>query len=210
MDDHQVLNDFMQRKIITIDQLVGMLECSTISARRRLKAWKALNSINRNGRYYTLPRIPVFDENGLWRYQAVLFSRHGNLKQTIVTLIQSSPKGLSAAEIATLVDLAPNSSFISQLRNAPGVKREKHAGRFLYLSNRSEIRERQMEQREVPAFPSDTQAVAILVQFIKHPGIGVSELAGLVADQGIPIEPAVVQRFLNFHDLLKKTPDTRP
>lgn len=210
MDDHQALNDFMRRKIITINQLVGMLECSTISARRRLKAWSALNSINRNGRYYTLPRIPVFDENGLWRYQAVLFSRHGNLKQTIVALIESSPEGLSAAEIATRVDLAPNSSFISQLRNAPGVKRDKHAGRFIYLSDRSEIRERQMEQREEPVFPTDTQAVAILVQFIKHPGIGVSELAGLVSDQGVSIGPAVVQRFLNFHDLLKKIPDTRP
>lgn len=210
MDENQVLENVGRRKIITIDQLVDLLECSAVTARRRLKQWKAHTSINKNGRYYTLPRIPVFDENGLWRYQAVFFSRHGNLKQTIVALIEGSPKGLAAAEIAELVDLAPNSSFLSQLRDAPGVKREKHGGRFIYLSDQPDIHERQKERREEIAFPTDAQAVAILVQLIKHPGIGVSELAGRVSDQGISVGPAAVQRFLQFHDLLKKTPDTRP
>jgi hypothetical protein len=207
MDENQVLDDFMLRKIITIEQLTNLLECSTITARRRLKVWKAHTSINQNGRYYTLPRIPVFDENGLWQFQAVLFSRHGNLKQTIVALIESSPKGLAAAEIAKIVEIAPNSSFLSQLRNVPGLKREKHDGRFIYLSDRPGIHERQ--HREEIFFPTDAQAVAILVQLIKHPGIGVSELAQRVSDQGVSVEPAAVQRFLNFHDLLKKTPDTR-
>jgi hypothetical protein len=207
MDENLVLNDFMLRKIITIEQLTNLLECSTITARRRLKVWKAHTSINQNGRYYTLPRIPVFDENGLWQYQAVLFSRHGNLKQTIMALIESYPKGLSAAEIAKIVDLAPNSSFLSQLRNVPGVKREKHDGRFIYSSDRPGIPER--ERREEIVFPTDAQAVAILVQLIKHPGIGVSELSQRVSDQGGSVEPAAVQRFLRFHDLLKKTPDTR-
>jgi len=43
-----------------------------------------------NGRYYTLPQVPVFDENGLWKFQTVLFLNHGNLKQTIVALITDS------------------------------------------------------------------------------------------------------------------------
>lgn len=210
MDEPKVLEHIGRQKIITINELVGLLECSVITARRRLKAWKAHTSINQNGRYYTLPKIPVFDENGLWRYQAVLFSRHGNLKQTIVALIQGSFKGLAAAEIAELVDLAPNSSFLSQLRNAPGIKRERQDGRFVYLSGQPDIREKQRERREGIAFPTDAQAVAILVQLIKHPGIGVSELVQRAATQGVSIEPAVVQRLLQFHGLLKKTPDIGP
>ncbi len=210
MDETPVLDDFMRRKIITIGQLADLLECSAITARRRLKAWRAHTSINQNGRYYTLPRIAVFDQNGLWRYQAVLFSKHGNLKQTIVALIEGSPKGLAATEIAELVGLAPNSSFLSQLRDAPGVKRQKHGGRFIYLSDQPDIQERQRQRRQGIAFPTDAQAVAILVQLIKHPGIGTEELAQRVSGQGISVEPAAVQRFLNFHDLLKKIPDTRP
>lgn len=208
MDEPKVLEHIGRQKIITINELVGLLECSVITARRRLKTWKAHTSINQNGRYYTLPKIPVFDENGLWRYQAVLFSRHGNLKQTIVALIQGAPKGLAAAEIAELVDLAPNSSFLSQLKNAPGIKRKRHDGRFVYLSDQPDIREKQRERREGIAFPTDAQAVLILVQLIKHPGIGVSELAKRATSQGILIEPAAVQRLLQFHGLLKKTPDT--
>jgi hypothetical protein len=34
----------------------------------------------------------LLNENGFWRYQAVLFSKHGNLKQTIVALITDSPQ----------------------------------------------------------------------------------------------------------------------
>jgi len=99
MDQKLALDYFSRQKIIILEQLIGRLECSAITARRRLKQWQTYTSINQNGRYYTLPQIPVFDQNGLWRYQAVLFSKHGNLKQTIISLITDSPKGLSAGEI---------------------------------------------------------------------------------------------------------------
>ena len=104
MNENRVLEKFRRQKIITIGQLVKWLKCSVITARRRLKKWQVYTSINNNGRYYTLPQIPVFNENGLWRYRKVLFSKHGNLKQTIVALITESEKGLSAVEIAELVD----------------------------------------------------------------------------------------------------------
>jgi hypothetical protein len=167
MDQNRVLEKFRQQKIITIGQLVQWLNCSVITARRRLKKWQSYTSINKNGSYYTLPQIPVFDENGLWKYRKVLFSKHGNLKQTIVALITGSSKGLSAAEIAELVDLVPNSSFLSRIKSVPGVRREKHQGRFIYLSDHPEIYSRQMQTRAnrqaAVGFPSDSEAVEILV-----------------------------------------------
>ena len=210
MGDSQALENFRRWKVITIEQLVTLLECSVITARRRLKQWRTHTSINKNGRYYTLPEIPVFDKYGLWRYQAILFSKHGNLKRTIVALITDSTKGLSAAEIAEIVGLVPNSSFLSQLKDVPGVKREKREGRFIYLSDQSDIYARQQRRFEAIAFPTEAQAVLILVQLIKNFDIGIEELAARVSDQGLSVEPAAVQRFLHFHDLLKKTSDTKP
>jgi hypothetical protein len=210
MDENHVLEYFDRRKIITLEQLIEMLKCSAITARRRLKQWRTHTSINQNGRYYTLPEIPVFDQNGLWKYQAVLFSKHGNLKQTIISLIVNSPKGLSAVEIAELVDIAPNSSFLSQFKNVAGVKREKHRGRFVYLSDRPEIGARQKQRWVATSFPTDAQAVVLLVQLIKHPEIGVDQLADHVSEQGHSVEPAAIRSFLQFHDLLKKTTDTKP
>ena len=115
---------------------------------------KSYTSINKNGRYYTLPQIPVFDENGLWKYKTVLFSKHGNLKQTIAALITESEKGLCAVEIAKFVDLVPNSSFLSRFKSVSGVKREKHQGRFIYLSDHPEIYSRQMQTRAPKHFAS--------------------------------------------------------
>lgn len=210
MDEKHALDYFSQQKIITLEQLIGLLECSAITARRRLKQWQTYTSINKNGRYYTLPQIPEFDQSGLWRYQAVLFSKHGNLKQTIISLITESPKGLSAGEIAELVDLVPNSSFLSQFKDVAGVKREKHQGRFVYLSDRPEIYARQKRGWVAAGLPTDAQAVVILVQLIKHPDIDIEQLAGHVSEQGLSIEPAVIRSFLQLHDLLKKTSDTKP
>lgn len=212
MDEKLALTRFLQQKIITIDQLVELLTCSVITARRRLKKWQTYTSINQNGRYYTLPQIPVFNENGLWRYRTVLFSKHGNLTQTIVALIQTSSKGLSTTQIADFLDLPPNSSFISRFKNVPGVKREKHQGRFVYFSDQPEIynkqKDRWFERQDTVEFPTDAQAILILVHLIKHPGVSIDQLANQVSKKDKPIDSDSVRRFLQFHELLKKIADT--
>ena len=134
---------------------------------------------------------------------------HGNLKQTIVSLITDSPKGLSASEIAGLVDIAANSSFLSQFKSVPGVKRERHQGRYIYLSSRPEILSRQKQGRTPVGFPTDAQAVIILVHLIKHPDIGIELLSEHVSRQGQSVNPATLKSFLQFHGLLKKTSDTQ-
>ena len=213
MDEKQVLDQFRQQKIATIEQLVKWLKCSVMTVRRRLKEWHSFTSINQNGRYYTLPQVPAFDPDGLWRYQRVLFSKHGNLKQTIVALITNSAKGLSAVEIGRLVDLVPNSSFISRMSNVAGVQREKHQGRFVYFSERPEIYTQQKyalaSGRQGAGVPTDQEAVMILVELIKHPGISIEQLAARVSKQGQGVEPEAIRAFLELHDLLKKTSDTK-
>ena len=117
MNEKGVLKKFRQQKVITIEQLVQLFQYSVITVRRRLKKWKTYTSINKNGRYYTLPQIPVFDENGLWKYQTVLFSKYGNLKQTTIELIRRSQVGLSAVDIAEIIEIPSSSSFFSQIKN---------------------------------------------------------------------------------------------
>ena len=62
---NNVLRRFRAKKIITLDQLSDALQRSRRTAQRRLTEWQAINSYNKNGAYYTLPDIPVFDANGL-------------------------------------------------------------------------------------------------------------------------------------------------
>ena len=88
MDPNDAVKRFQKLKVVTIEQLVSLLESSVITARRQLKKWRAYTSFNMNGRYYTLPGIPQFDENGIWEYQRILFSKYGTLTQTISRLAE--------------------------------------------------------------------------------------------------------------------------
>ena len=62
----------------------------------------------------------------------------------------------------------------------PGVKREKHRGRFIYLSDHPQIysrqKQRRVSQQADVGFPTDSEAVEILVQLIKHPDLGIEQL----------------------------------
>lgn len=210
MGEINALKRFQKIKVLTIEQLVDLLNSSVITARRKLKKWRAYTSFNMNGRYYTLPGIPQFDENGIWKYQAILFSKYGNLKQTIVQLIRRSETGLSAKEIAQVAEIPSNSSIFSRLQGVPGITREKHQGHFVYFCDEPQTYQKQKSaiyRPEKARLPSDAEAVLILVQYIKHPHIGIEELSERVAQQGKVIDRDVIQRFLEHHDLLKKIPD---
>src|SRR4030043_1230093 len=84
------LSRIQREKVITVLQLSSLLQSSVITARRYLKSWRAYTSYNQKGLYHTLPSIPDFDENGLWVYHSVRFSRHGTLRDTIVHLLRHS------------------------------------------------------------------------------------------------------------------------
>ena len=127
-------------------------------------------------------------------------------------MIEASPKGLSAIQIADILDLPPNSSFISRIKNVIGVKREKHQGKFVYFSDQPEVYSRQQgrwfERQDSVDFPTDTQAIIILVYLIKHPGVSIDQLAKQVSKKDKLIDSNSVRRFLQFHGLLKKNADT--
>ena len=124
MREIDVLKRFRRVKVLTIEEVVELLKSSVMTARRRLKKWEALTSFNHNGRYYTLPRIPQFNDHGIWKYQRILFSKYGNLKQTILELVRRSEAGLSAREVARIVEIPSNSSIFSQLQRVSGIKRK--------------------------------------------------------------------------------------
>ena len=211
MDEYDVLVKFRQDKIMTIEELIHVMQCSAITVRRRLKKWEAFTSINQNGRYYTLPEIPEFDDNGLWKYQSALFSKHGNLRQTIVQLVKKSKKGLSAADISQTIEIPSTSSYFSQIKNSDGIKREKHQGRFFYFADSSakyQQQKREIGQQSADDWLTDAQAVKVLVHLIKNPGIEVNRLAIESAPPGSHFDIDSVKQFLQFHDLLKKTSDT--
>ena len=198
------------KRIATLAELVLHLHCSPRTVQRRLAQCQAIHSYNHNGRYYTLPQIPPFDVHGLWRYRGVFFSRYGNLPQTFVQLVHHSPAGLTAAEAGELLGLRP-SSFLWSFRSHPALKREKHQGFYVYLAGKSDRRAEQQRQRAraLPTRrrPTEAEAIAILVEKIKHPTLSVAALSRGLAKQNLRVEPERIGDFLAHHGLgVKKTP----
>ncbi len=207
-----VLDTFRANKVMKIEQMRTLINCSVSSVRRFLNVWNTYTSYNKKGRFYTLPDIPQFDKNGLWWYHKIFFTKHRNLRNTIIYLVKTSEKGMSSREIGRIVGLDP-SSFMHHFRNIEGIKREKIQGRFIYFSDISGLYTKQRQnliehQRLQLECPSDADAILILVQFIKHAQSSVEKLSALLASQGRNIKPSVIRRLLQYHDLLKKTQDT--
>ena len=98
--------------------------------------------------------------------------------------------------------------MVSQLQKVPGIRREKHQGCFIYFSGEHETYEKQKGVLYLPEkvkLPSAAEAVQSLVEYLKHPDIGIEELAERASQLGNVIDPAVIRNFLEYHDLLKKT-----
>ena len=199
-----------RRKVVTVLDTSALLQTSPRTARRMLAQWNAHRSYNRNGRYYVLPEVVRFDADGLWRHGTTGFSRYGNLSQTLVGLVHHSSAGLGAAELGELLGMQPH-GFLSLFRRHPALRREKHAGRFVYFSadetrhaEQSETRRNRVRRAELPG---DAEAIAILVAAIKHPGLGAEALWRQLTDQAVATTPQRIENLFAHHGLcLKKTP----
>ncbi len=202
-------------KVFSIRELSSVLTCSIPNARLKIKQWQAYTSYNQNGKYYTLPQIPQFDQYGLWRYKNVGFSKYGNLKKTIIHLVTASPAGLSGKQLGEILGLLPQ-SFLHHFRECPGIYREKHDGVFVYFSDIDDLCEKQVYKRSslicrsAIVTISDTEAILILVAIIRQHGISAEDIAALSEIKKNGIKLSDIKGFMEYHGLLKKIPDFRP
>jgi hypothetical protein len=197
-----------RKKIVTLQELALYLQCSTRTVQRRLENLQTIRSYNHNGRYYTLEDIPKFDDDGLWRYRGTYFSQFGNLTQTFVQLVHRSPAGLTSRQAGDLLGLRP-SSFLWNLHDHPGIKRQKHQSCYVYFSADRQTYSRQKDQRSKlireSKLPSDMEAVLILAEIIKHPDWDIDRIASGLKKQKYPVTVRMIQNLLNTHGLeLKK------
>jgi hypothetical protein len=206
----KALKRFRTKKLMSLDELIRLLNCSKRSAQRQLKEWGTYTSYNQNGRYYALRNVPKFDNNGLWRFKNVFFSIHGNLTETVTCIVDRSKAGLTASEIGEILGL-PGYTFLSHFKDTAHIEREKHEGVFIYCSKEPAVLEKQRKERDklirsraTLELPSDADAVIILATLIKHPDDTVERLTRRVRRTGIKVSIERCRNLLISHDLLKK------
>ena len=202
-----------KEKVFTLKQLTSLLGCSRRTALTKLSRWKTHTSYNQNSKYYTLPEVPQFGIHGLWWFKDIAFSKHGNLKRTIIHLVNSSESGLTGKEIGDLLSLFPQ-NFVHHFRHCPEIRREKHGGIYIHFSIQPDRYKQQVEKRITAILPavkdtlSEGDAIMVLVAIIRYHGISLKEILALPEVNKCGVSELAVRNFMEFHGLLKKTPAT--
>ncbi len=211
----EVLKAFRKKRVMTLEGLTNLSSCSQRTVQRRLMQWKTYTSYNQNGRYYVLSYIPKFEENGLWKHKGILFSKNGNLRKTVVTLINNSMAGHTATEAGKLLGVELR-TFLSQERNVSQLRREKLSGRFVYFASDEKIfiqqKKRRMEEdtrTKLTMLPTDMEAIIILVERIKQPDLSIELLCARLNQKGHQINSELIRNLFQCHGLLKKTSVTQ-
>jgi hypothetical protein len=192
-----------------MEQLCNSLNYSAISIRRFLKQLGYFSSFTHNSKWYTLSSIPEFDNNGLWFYNQIGFSRHGNLKQNIVHFINKSSHGLSAKQLAESLSI-PCHAVLNHMYNSGAIDRFKSQSDFVYVSSADRRKKQQLMRLQsqtvtvtAPQELNPQPAVYVLVEYIKNPQASFSELSKAVAKRQVIATPKAIARFFAKHDLKK-------
>ena len=203
---------FHQRKCWMLAQLAQTLGYSPFSVRPFLKQIGYFRSYTQNGKWYTLRETPQFDRNGLWHHKGIGFSKHVSLTATIAHLIEHSPAGLSASELAQKLQ-HPCNPVLTHLHQDGQLDRVKVAGQFRYLTKEAQQNSQQRQQALLsqgsdPTSSLSTQtAVWVLVEHIKNPALSFDKIASHLQQQRkLPCSAEHIERFFHEHGL-KKTPE---
>lgn len=137
-----------ERRIATLLELKQALGSSaTMTVFRKLKALGYRTSYSHRGKYYTLANIPHFDEQGLWRYRAVCFSREGNLLATTQRFVEEANAGVTASELSGLLQVQVKEPLLHLYRQRR-IEREEIDGVNVYFSREPGLRRHQRLRRE--------------------------------------------------------------
>ena len=208
----RIENQFNERIVITLPELSLLLNVSIRTIQRITRQWNTIRSYDHNGRYFSLDKLAEFNSYGIWKINNIHFSKFGNLKNTLVAIINNSTQGMDASQIRDVLGVDTR-SFLSQYKDVSGVKREKLSGNYVYFSADQEKFPEQISKRkltmEALAHPplKGSAAISMLVAAIKYPGFTVEELSEYLHKLGTRVKPRTIQDFFKFYGIEKKTPD---
>lgn len=139
---------FRGQQVMSIEELIMHWPCSVRTMRRRLKSWEIYRSYNANGGYYVFADIPTFDSYGIWRFRDIFFSKQGNVKETVIHLVEQSPAGLSAGEMNKILGISSDGFLSEQVKTSRNLTRLRDHGLYIYFSQEAEVYKAQQQERE--------------------------------------------------------------
>jgi hypothetical protein len=146
--DIEAIQSYMKAQTIaTLPQLKKLLGThATMTVYRILKELDYRSSYSHRGKYYTLPEICQFDQDGIWQWDNVWFSVYGNLIETAKVFVQQSNAGLTTAELENQLHVSVKESLLRLFRDKQ-ICRSKIKGIYVYTSRETPNHKNQLLAR---------------------------------------------------------------
>ena len=204
---------FKKKRLAMLPEIYALLSTtSRMTVFRRLRELDYLSSFSHVGRYYTLPCVANFDPQGLWFFEDVGFSRFGNLKETLIQLVEQSIAGKTHEELEKQLRVRVHNTLLDLVRSG-SIARELFEGVFLYHSILTERAQQQLARRREGAGDSaqdilpDGIVIEVLTEIIRGSRVQIDQGAIITKldARGIRITVSQLNQLCTRLDL-KKTP----
>ena len=202
-------NQFNEKIVVTLPELSRLLNLSIRTIQRITRGWDTIRSYDHNGRYFSLERLAEFNSYGIWEYNDIHFSKFGNLKNTLIAIINNSIQGMDASQIRDVLGVDTR-SFLYQYKDVSGIRREKLGSIYVYFSGDPGKFPEQLSRRKLnmealahPPLKGPT-AINVLVAALKHPSFTADQLSKHLHKLGTRVKPKAIQDFFTFYGIEKK------
>jgi len=198
-------------QVLTFDDLMEKSGCKSRTLQRKIKSGNLLVSYNQNSKFYTTPSLAHFNHNGIWNYNQILFSKHGNLFETIIILIDNSVNGYTGKELSGIIEVKADDALrILWLKER--VRKQKTGSTNVYFSIRQDLFAQQLlarqQQREVAStilILSDYQrTIAVLAEIIQQDSLDTKTLLKGIKKRKVEITVSEIQAVIDHYQLKKK------
>jgi hypothetical protein len=203
---------FEKYKVLNMNEIYKALQStSRATVFRYLHDLNHLTSYTHNGKYYTLPEIVQFDEEGFWHFGDIGFSSRGTLMNTLVHIITMSESGKTNSELEKYFRIRVQNS-LQKLLKPNRIAMAKPAKSILYISPDTTIGNQQIKRRTEVGYRKrlpDWITAEILVETIKLAPVqpGIDDVANSLIKRGSLITREQVKQVFEENDLEKKTLD---
>ncbi len=216
---HLLKEVFRNKPLSDIRELSASLGTSKRTVMRYLRKVGYHTSYNLNSRYYSLEGTPQFDEDGLWGYEGIWFSRYATLRKTVRSLVEKSEAGMTADELKRKLHIRVDSRMGIFVADGE-VSSERCGNICVYYSAKQPRRDVQLANRErmlKKGKKTDTgrkkvitnremamNVIETLVTKIEHPHWEPVEISKHLARRGIDMPVEGVEATFKFLKLSKK------
>jgi hypothetical protein len=175
---------------------------------RVLSAAGYLTSYSHAGRYYTLKRIPKFDNHGIWLHRDIGFSLHGTLRATVIHIVEKSPAGQTHGELQDMLQLRVHDTLRLLIQDHE-LTRKQFQDAYVYLSSKPKRASAQWAQRQqlaAAAFPAELEpprVIDVLVDVVRHPSDDAGAVSRRLRALGQSVTTEQVEAVFTRYDLKK-------